>query len=67
MNDHPAHRGDVVRVHPGIVINNHDLSGMHLTVQGERIGELTATEWTGGPLVIVPRADVDVITRLGVA
>lgn len=67
MNDHPAHRGDIVRVHPGIIIDGHNLGGMHLTVQTERVGELIATEWTGGPLKIVPRADVDVITRLGVA
>lgn len=78
MNDHPAHRGDVVRVHPGVTVGHHDLSGMHLTVQATYTGhtatavelhpgELAVTEWTGCPPVILRTDDVDVITRRGVA
>lgn len=66
MNDHPAHRGDIIRVHAGVVIDGHNLGGMHLTVEAEGFGGLTATEWTGGTPVIVRRSDVDVITPAGV-
>lgn len=84
MNDHPACPGDIVLVHPGVrVDDDHDLSGMRLTVLSTarsrrtsaiavevdpaHTNDIQATEWTGCPPVWVHESDVDVITRLGVA
>lgn len=70
------HRGDVVRVHPGVTIAGHHLGGMHLTVAATYTGttqtgielhpgELAATEWTGCPPVVLLATDVDVLTPHG--
>ncbi len=84
MNDHPARPGDIIQVHAGVRIdNNHDLSGMTLTVLSTarsretsaiaievdpaHVNDIQATEWTGCPPVWIREDDVDVKTRLGVA
>jgi len=81
MNDHPAHRGDIVRVHPDIKVGDRNLGGMHLTVVAAHIApqsgiryletdssaHLELTEWTGGVHVFVLASDVDVIHHVGVA
>jgi hypothetical protein len=75
MNDHPAHKDDVVRVHPGIRTRaGQNLGGLHLTVDHVEDNPtqptnhvLACTWWTGGTFLYVLESDVDVITRLGVA
>jgi hypothetical protein len=82
MNDHPARTRDVVQVHPGVKVGEHDLSGVHLTVvadytspaTGARLyelndhaGQLELTQYTGGEHYFLLPSDVDVITNLGVA
>lgn len=82
MNDHAPRRGDVVRVHPGVTIAGHDLSGVHLTVVADHTspvtqrialelddhaGRLEVTQYTGGAHLFLLPSDVDVVTRLGVA
>jgi hypothetical protein len=80
MNDHPAHKDDVVRVHPGVKIGDHDLSNVYLTVHATHEGRYTAalelddhfgrlelTQTTGGRHYFLLPQDVDVITRLRVA
>ncbi len=82
MNDHPAAPRDVVQVHRGVKVGDHDLSGVHLTVVADHTsphtgnhalelddhaGQLELTQYTGGEHYYLLPADVDVITRLGVA
>jgi hypothetical protein len=80
MNDHPAHPGDIVLVHPGVKVGDHDLSGVHLTVYAthegrytaayeldDHAGQLELTHTTGGAHIFLLPSDVDVITPLWVA
>lgn len=79
MNDRP--RG-FVRVHPGVKVGNHDLSGVTLTVVDDHTsprtgaqvfelddhaGQLELTQYTGGEHYYLLPSDVDVITNLVVA
>ncbi len=84
MSTRHACPGDIIRVHAGVrVDNNHDLSGMRLTVLSTatsrrtsatavevdpaHTADIQASEWTGCPPVWLRETDVDVITHLGVA
>ncbi len=67
MNDHVAHARDIVRVHPGIRIGGRNAAGIHLTVVSVPApGRLELSEWSGDR-VHLAAADVDVVTRSGVA
>lgn len=80
MNDHPARKRDLVRVHSGVKVGNHDLSDVYLTVHAthegrytnaleldDHAGQLELTHTTGGAHIFLLPQDVDVITRIGVA
>ncbi len=79
MNDHPARRRDLVRVHPGVKVGKHDLSGTVVAdhaspTTGARLfelddhaGQLELTQYTGGEHYYLHPADVDVVTARGVA
>jgi len=75
MNDHPAHAGDVVQVHPNIrTRSGQNLGGLFLTVDHVEDNPakpedhvLACTWWTGGTLLYVLESDVDVRTPAGVA
>lgn len=67
MSTHPAHARDIVRVHPGITRDGHNLGGMHLTVTAVHDTLLDLAEWTGATPITLHATDVDVITPLGAA
>lgn len=58
--------GDVVRVHPGVMVAGRSMAGMHLTVVGvHAVVEVDATEWTGTAPIHLLASNVDVITPGG--
>lgn len=56
-----AHPHDVVRVHPGVLIEGRDLGGMHLTVVRAELSTVDATETAGGRPVHLDAADCDLV------
>lgn len=63
MNDHPAHRGDIVR-------DKGQPTAIPLTVDHVKPGVdplLCCTKYTGGPIIERRASAVDVLTPAGVA
>lgn len=63
MNDHPAHRGD-------IVLDKNQPTAIPLTVdhvEPDVDPELICTQYTGGPFIRRRASAVDVLTPAGVA
>jgi hypothetical protein len=65
----PPHAGDVLRVHPGVLVEGRDLGGIHLTVkattESAAAAEFDATEVTGGRPIHLLASDVDLVYPFG--
>lgn len=60
------HPQDIVRVHPGVMVDGRNLGGMHLTVTSAvTVVELDATETAGGRPIHLLASQVDVIHSFG--
>lgn len=60
------HQHDVVRVHPGVMVDGRNLGGMHLTVTSSvTVVELDATETAGGKAIHLLASQVDIIHSFG--
>lgn len=60
-----ARRGDVVRVHPHTIRDGRDLGGTLLTATETPDHHIGFTEYTGGPLLDLAPADVDLVFHQG--
>ncbi|MBP2341065.1 hypothetical protein JOF41_007319 [Saccharothrix coeruleofusca] len=60
-----ARRGDVVRVHPHTIRDGRDLGGTLLTTTTDGDREADFTEYTGGPVIHLPLAAVDLVFHQG--
>jgi hypothetical protein len=60
------HPQDIVRVHPGVMVDGRNLGGMHLTVTATvTLIELDATEFAGGKPIHLLSSQVDVVHHYG--
>jgi len=79
MNGLSARRYDIVCVHNGVKVGEHDLSGVHLTVidnhtsrrtgaqvfeLDDHAGQLELTQYTGGEHYYLLPQDVDLVVTL---
>lgn len=59
------HAQDIVRVHPGVLVDGRDCSGVLLTVVAATAADLDGTQSTGDRPIHLGLADVDLVHHFG--